>query len=279
MSSRPPAKPRLCFGLSRTHVATDETALESLCRLLGDATGTEVVWKSAADYDELLSDLPRGEVHVAWLPPILALRAAAAGNVQPIVLPVRHGASSYHTALFCRDDAPYQSTDDLDGVRAAWVHRQSASGYLIIRALLRSQDVDLDKAFGEDQFLGSHEAVTSAVVEGRADVGASFMNLSHAAPAPGEPSPRSTGWGDAPVRVLAQAGPCASDVIAANSLLPTALAEALAAAMLDEDNEELRQALTTVLDAEGVVAPADEHLDALRNLISWVEHDARHEQR
>jgi phosphonate transport system substrate-binding protein len=260
-------------------VAPNEATLGQLCTLLGEATGTDVTWKLSSDYDELLAALPTGEVHVAWLPPILALRAAAAGNVDPIVLPVRHGASSYHTALFCRDDASYQSSDDLEGVRAAWVHRQSASGYLIIRALLRSRGIDLKQAFAENQFLGSHEAVAKAVADGDADVGASFMNMSHAAPAPGGPSPRSTGWGEADMRVLAQAGPLASDVVAANSLLPGPLVKALGEALLDDSNEPLWQASTAVLDAEGLVPPADEHLDALRHLISWIEDDAREEQR
>ena len=47
-------------------------------------------------------------------------------------------------------------------MRAAWVDRQSASGYVFIRAALRAKGVSLVDAFHEDLFLRSHAEVARA---------------------------------------------------------------------------------------------------------------------
>ena len=111
-----------------------------------------------------------------------------------------------------------RSPHDLEGARAAWVDRQSVSGYLLIRAHLRSLGIMPERAFTSDRFFGSHEAVVRAVVDGSADVGATFIHLDER---PGRREPRilRAGWGDAKVRVIAHAGPIPSDVVAASTRL------------------------------------------------------------
>ncbi|HZO12896.1 MAG TPA: PhnD/SsuA/transferrin family substrate-binding protein, partial [Polyangiaceae bacterium] len=149
--------------------------LEEFCRCLAQATGVRVTAHGMWHYHHLLEALSAGQLDLVWLPPILALRATARAGCVPIAIPVRHGVSTYSTALFTRPDSRIRNTDDLQGVRAAWVDRQSAAGYLIIRALLRSNGVDLTKAFAHEKFLGTHDAVAQAVLEGEVDVGATFV--------------------------------------------------------------------------------------------------------
>src|SRR6185436_3814664 len=110
-------------------------------------------------------------VDIAWLPPVIAQRAAARGRTIPIALPIRGGTSSFHSALFTRAGSRLRSSQDLERVRAAWVDRQSAAGYLVIRAQIRAQGVNLERAFASEVFLGSHEAVVKAVSAGDVDVG------------------------------------------------------------------------------------------------------------
>jgi phosphonate transport system substrate-binding protein len=223
-------------------------------------------------YHTLLDAIEKGEVDVAWLPPILAATATARGQVAPIALPVRSGFCCYSTALFVREDSSIHAARDLIGLRAAWVDRQSAAGFLIIRAHLRSLGVDLGRAFSVDQFLGSHSAVARAVTEGDADVGATFayidpksMGLS------GHVAPVSAGWGSAKMRVVAHAGPIPSDVIAVSTRVPFPVRTELSRMLVLGQHAGVRQAASALFGAEGFVAPLSEHLRPLTTLLSGLE--------
>ncbi|HHH28341.1 MAG TPA: hypothetical protein ENK57_08355, partial [Polyangiaceae bacterium] len=76
--------------------------LDRFCAALSDASGMQVTAHGMWHYHHLLEAMAAGELDVVWLPPILALRATAQKLCLPIALPVRHGVSTYSTALFTR---------------------------------------------------------------------------------------------------------------------------------------------------------------------------------
>jgi phosphonate transport system substrate-binding protein len=241
--------------------------LQQFCLALGDATGLRVSPRGVATYSRLLEQLARGDVDLVWLPPIPALRATAAGHVVPIALPVRNGESSYRAALFCRADALWQGPADLVGAKAAWVDPQSAAGYIIIRAQLASQGIDLDRAFAENLFLGSHGAVAEAVISGRSDVGATFAYFD------GSGRVRRAGWGSANVKVLADAGPIPNDIIAARRGLSSLIVRMVQSALVDVQNAQLRNAARALLTADSFAVPALEHLEPLRVLLAGLREE------
>jgi ABC-type phosphate/phosphonate transport system substrate-binding protein len=254
---------RISVGIAlTTDPAFTRTLLEHLCLALADATGIEVVPHGVWHYRHLVDGLDRGELDLVWLPPLLALRAAASGHVQPIALPVRAGESSYWTALFARKDAPFASARDLERARVAWVDPHSAAGYLIIRAQLQYEGVDLARAFGEERFVGSYDAVTREVMARRADVGATFAYLD------ADGLPRRGGWADAEIKLVARAGPIPNDIVAARRGLPSLLVRMVQSALVDVQNAELRQAARQLLGADGFEVARPQHLDPLRKLLS-----------
>ncbi|MCC6897941.1 MAG: PhnD/SsuA/transferrin family substrate-binding protein [Polyangiaceae bacterium] len=222
------------------------------------------------DYPSLLEAMASGDLDLAWLPPIVAMRAAAAGRALPIALPVRRGVSSFHSALFTVVGSPVQRPPDLNGARVAWVDRQSASGYLLIRAALRAQGVRLDQAFAEEHFFGSHEAVVRAVLDGTADVGATFLH--HDATGSGV---WRAGWGDASVHIVARVGPIPSDVIAAGIHVPVSELRTVQRALTDGAHAELVAAGAALMEAEGFVVAASDHLKTLEDLLDFLEDAAR----
>ena len=191
------------------------------------------------------------------------------GLAIPFALPVRGGVTSYSTALFVRDDSPLQSVDDIAGVRAAWVDRQSASGYLLIRARLRELGVDLERAVAADRFTGSHEEVAQAVLDGSADVGASYVHLD-----PDDDHPLRAAWGDAPVRVLAHAGPIPADVIARSRRLDDKAQRRIEHALVSSQSPRLRDASRVLLGADGFTLPRPGHLDAVAALLPRLDDHA-----
>lgn len=133
---------------------TQQARLESFCESLSEAVGSPVSAHGFGHYRDLLEAMHEGKVDVAWLPPVIALRATARGRTIPIALPIRGGVASFSSALFTRPGSAIKSPRDLIAVRAAWVDKQSAAGYLVIRGSLRAQGVNLERAFAAESFLG-----------------------------------------------------------------------------------------------------------------------------
>jgi len=266
----PMASARLAVGIA---LATDpdesQDKLGRFCTSLGDALGLEVEARGVWHYHHLLEALSDGEVDLVWLPPVLALRASAERHCVPIALPVRHGVSTYSAALFTRADGGVRGIDDVKkGVTAAWVDRQSAAGYLIIRALLRSHGVDLASAFTHEKFLGTHDAVAGAVFDGEVDVGATFVYLD---PGASTGAPKKAGWGDRPAHMICYAGPIPSDVLAVRRKLDPDLQRRIQQALVGLQAPAVVESARALLSADGFVAPESAHLEALTEVLDHLE--------
>ncbi len=256
-------------GKSEVNATVLRPRLASFVAALSAAIGVPTEPRAFPDYPALLEAMREGEVDVAWLPPVIALRAAAAGRALPIALPVRRGVSSFYTALFTQVGSPIQRPADLRGVRAAWVDRNSASGFLVIRAALRAQGVKLESAFSTESFVGSHDAVVRAVRSGTAEVGATYVH--HDARAGGV---WRAGWGDESVHVIARVGPIPSDVIAAGVHVPVPRIRQVQRALVSGESAELAAAANLLLEAESFVEATSEHLAPLEALLGFLEDTA-----
>lgn len=239
--------------------------LGSLCDALSVALEFPVVPHAVNTYTDLLAGLHWGEIHFAWLPPMIAVRAIARGSAIPLAAPVRSGSAWYWAALFSREDSPLREVTDLRGVRAAWVDQMSSAGYLVIRASLRAAGHDLGKLFGEESFLGTHDAVVAAVRDGSADVGATFAHFDDAGRI------RTAGWGRTAVNVIKCAGPIPADLLAASVHLPRDVAQEIADTLTGDGHSAVRRAASELLDATGFVAVNREHLAHLEELVAHLE--------
>jgi phosphonate transport system substrate-binding protein len=236
-----------------------------LCDALSVALEVPFVPHSVSTYGDLLAGLHWGEIQLAWLPPMIALRAVLRKSAIPIAAPIRAGSAWYWTALFTREDSHIQRVEDLDRASVAWVDHMSSAGYLVIRAALRADEVSLERAFGEEQFVGTHDAVVSAVMGGRAQVGATYAHFDDAGRI------RNAGWGKQRVRVLKYAGPIPSDVLAASSHLDPALTLQVGETLTLEGHSDVKRAAMELLDATGFAAVDRSHLTHLEDLLAYVE--------
>jgi phosphonate transport system substrate-binding protein len=251
-----------------TDPTTTRDLLDLFCFALGQATGLEIVAAGVWHYQHLMDDVAKGLMHLVWLPPILALRAAAEGRVVPIALPVRDGVSTYRTALFARQDSPIRGVGDLHQLRAAWVDAQSATGYLIIRAHLETLGVKLQDAFRSDSFLGSHHAVVEAVQNGEADVGATYLYLDDEG---GDARAPRSSWGDLPMKVVVHSGPIPSDVLAADKRVPADVIARVQEALVGGAHPAVEHAARELLAADAFVRPTAELLQPLQELLGGLK--------
>lgn len=239
--------------------------LKQLCEALTVATEIRIAPHVVSSYGDLIAGLHWGEIHLAWLPPMVALRAISRGGARPLVAPIRAGSAWYWSSLFVRGDSPIAEVGQLARARAAWVDHYSAAGYLVMRATLRQQGLDLGALFGEEQFLGTHDAVTRAVIEGDAVVGATYCHFDDAGRI------RAAGWGKAKVRVLKSAGPIPSDVLAASSLLAPGTAQIVSEVLTGSGHADVQRTARDLFGSTGFATVDREHLGHLEELLAFLE--------
>jgi len=219
-------------------------ALEALCRELTALVAEPVCTAHPASYAELASELEKDRVQYAWMPPALLVLTDENTRMTPLLSAVRNDSADYCAALFVDAASPLRSLADLRGKTVAWVDTASASGYLFPRVHLATRGIDVTTHFGRELFLRSHAEVVRAVLDGRADAGATYAER------PTEGPVRRAGFLDtAPgraVRVLEYTRAIPHDVIAGHGLIPRPAHRIFSNAILTlaerEDGRRLLQA-------------------------------------
>jgi phosphonate transport system substrate-binding protein len=221
----------------------------------------------AGDYRALVSAIDQGLVDFAWLPPLSAARVVRAKSAVPAAIAVRNGTTSYMTGLLALRDGKVQSLADLRGVRAAWVDRESASGYVVIRAALRAKGVSLVDAFAEESFVRSHAEVARALRTGAADVGATCFNF-----VSGSVEIARSGYNDegglphTAVSILAHAGPIPSDIFAVHSSIDEKMLAAVQNALVEARPAAVHAFAKDLMHADGFARPSRIHMKMIESL-------------
>lgn len=144
--------------------------LEAIARKLGMEPKIIIV----SDYDSLGRSLLKGTIDIGWFSPFAYVSAKSKGDIVPLVTTIVNQNPSYHGYIIARKDSAFQTIDSLQGKRFAFVDKQSASGYVYPKAMLLEQGKDPDRFFSETVFLGSHNRVIDAVLDGTVDAGATY---------------------------------------------------------------------------------------------------------
>ncbi|GAC1352123.1 MAG: phosphate/phosphite/phosphonate ABC transporter substrate-binding protein [Polyangiales bacterium] len=275
-----PDPTRLVFGFAPS-VEGDRTrqALVDICRVLGDAVGLDIAPMRVTSYAALERAIVEGRASFGWFPPVVLARLELAGLVKAIAQCTRSGVR-YHSSLIARADSPLQKLDEVRGARVAWVDRSSASGYVFPRLLMAAHNMNPRQTFAQELFLQSHAEVVRAVVEGTAEIGATFATLTE------DGRVIRGGWTDPdgsnprPIKVIATFGPIPNDAMAASTALASDVSDALARAAIGcTATPPLRAALRHLFGADSLspIAPnAYADLRALmdRAIKSGIEFDA-----
>jgi phosphonate transport system substrate-binding protein len=249
-------------------VGEGDTREREFVAALSAAFGSEVEVHRAADYRVVVAGLEQRLVDFAWLPPLVAARAARVRLADPVAVAVRWGDTSYTTVLVALPGSSVRSIADLRGVRVAWVDRQSASGYVVLRAALARAGVKLTEAFSREIFVRSHAAVARAVLEGQVDVGATCANFDHGkaqfsrSPFAGDPGLSSEAF-----HVVFEAGPIPSDLFAVRRDVPVRVRSTIEAALLHARPPRVHAAARALMLADGFAVPTQEHRRMLEALI------------
>jgi ABC-type phosphate/phosphonate transport system substrate-binding protein len=227
-----------------------------------------VVERNVDTYDELEQAMTAGQIDLAWLPPLVFARLDQHAVATVLATVDRPGDAFWSVLITSRASGIAQLTaKQLHQRRIAWVDRLSASGHIVARLGLLALGIDPRATFSSESFAGSHVEALHAVLEGRADVAATFARCA------------STGgivhgpWVEAgvpteEVLVLGLLGEVPPDLIAASNRLPEETRKAVVAALADiARNASLAPALKAIFGGTKFVPGTPGSYASLRQLL------------
>jgi phosphonate transport system substrate-binding protein len=243
------------------------TALAALCEAMGKLLGKRVTCLHPETYGELTDALEKGRIDYAWMSPAQMVMAGEHMQLTPLLSAVRNEKTDYSSVLFVEATSPARFTEQLRGKKIAWVDRTSAAGYLFVRLQLAARGIEPDAFFGGEVFEKSHTGVVRAVLEGRADAGATYAER----PADGAPITRSGFVAVAPeraIRVLEWTATIPNDVIVGHGLLSKDDHRVFGNAILTlSEREDGRKLLYNAFHAERFVTTPRNTLKPLYDLV------------
>jgi phosphonate transport system substrate-binding protein len=253
------------FGTVRSIEGESSRDATLLAETLSSMTSTVFFAYKAFSYRELGDGIASGDLGFAWMPPVPAIDLLDEGVATLLALPIRCGEITYNAALIVARGGP-TSIEELRGKRAAWVDRESTSGYLVPREHIISLGFDPRSHFSEELFLHGHDNVVDAVVSGRAGVGATFCSID-----PVTKEIAQAGWTDAngnnakAVDILAMTSPIPNDVLVMSRQVPEALGARVLECLMDA--AEPQSVFARLLRADGFRAAPSEHFEPLRTML------------
>lgn len=244
---------------------------DALASFVGSAVKETTLPRVYADQEALALAVSKGEVDVALMGPLAYLRLDPRAKTQLLFRTVRQGKSTYRSVLFAPPGSKLTSLELLQKsktpLKVAWVETSSATGYLIPKAVLIQAGINPAQAFVTQDFLGSHDAVCKAVMEGKYDLGATFS----------DPTPNASkvsgcvgalGKRVDTLKVVAMSSEVPNDVMVSAPKFPQGKVDAIvAAAKAAGTSVEGKKSLQAALLAEGVAEVKDEDFAPIRKAL------------
>jgi phosphonate transport system substrate-binding protein len=139
-------------------------------RILGHPVESAVV----LSYTACIEQMAAGHFEAAMLPSSAYVMAHDRYNVQVRLKAVRDGSPTYRGQIITRVDSGINTLQDLIGKTFGFTDAASTSGHLYPKTLLIQNGIDPDNDLAETTFIGNHQAVVLAVLNGRVDAGATY---------------------------------------------------------------------------------------------------------
>lgn len=174
-STAAPRPRELLIGIEPEHNIF--TQMENYRKLAGYLTakgGIPVRLTIMSRYGEALQRFKALHLDGAFLNSYTAAMTIEALGMEPLVRPVNlAGETSSRGVILTRRDSGIQRFSDMRGRSFAFVDPATTEGYLFPLAYLRKNGITTPGLFlGHQLFTGSHASTISAVLDGRADLGA-----------------------------------------------------------------------------------------------------------
>ena len=224
--------------------------LEKVCTSIGYKARTIIV----RSYEDLTKGINSGIIDVGWFSPFAYVNANKACNVQPLVTPKVNGKYSYNGYIIAKKGTNIERIEDLKNSNFGYVDKNSASGYLYARHIIKNSKLNPDNIFKKVSFMGSHDNVIKAVLSGEIDAGATYNEAFEMA--------TKSGIDTSKLIIIAKTEEIPKDAIATNNKLPKDLCEKLKEAFVSYNS--LGKSNSSI---EGFVESSDEKYNVIRAVL------------
>lgn len=165
----------LVIGMQPEHnIFTQMERYGRLARYLSEKSGIAIRLTIMSRYGEVLQRFKALRLDGAFLNSYTAAMTIDRLGMEPMVMTVNlAGDSTSRGLILTRHDSGITGFTDIRGKTFAFVDPATTDGYLFPLTLLKKHGVtDIDAFLGRHFFTGSHASAVSAVLDGRADLGA-----------------------------------------------------------------------------------------------------------
>lgn len=219
-------------------------------------------------YGDAIRHVRAGDYDLVSLSPYAYTQATEEVKLNCLVQSIADGSATASGYIFVRDDSQRRSIDELVGARFGFVDPDSTSGYLYPMKLLRDRRFN-PATLASVEFLGNHEAVLTAVLEGRVDVGATYQGAFAALRRARGVDPRS-------FRVIAKTARMPRDIFCLRREVPLEVGEAISRSLLAlSGSERAGREILGPLEINGFTPADDSAYDEVRRVAHEVPHAAR----
>ncbi|MFY9114150.1 MAG: phosphate/phosphite/phosphonate ABC transporter substrate-binding protein [Dethiobacteria bacterium] len=226
--------------------------IDEIGRLVGRKTRTVIV----PDYEALTDYIKNGLIDLGWFSPKAYVNAKKEINLQPLVTPIKNGSAFYKGQIITNKNSRYYKLSDLQGATFCFVDPLSTSGYIYPLQLLRKEGVDAHKDFKSIGFLGNHDNVINAIIDGKVDAGATFTGAINMAGKAGVRIDQ--------LRIIAETEPIPNDAISAKPNLTLLLSEKIKKEFLSINKNENVKKIMREAGIDGFQEASDSSYDVVR---------------
>jgi phosphonate transport system substrate-binding protein len=160
------------FGIEPVGISPVEAVnkFTPLADYLTKKMGKKVELRAVSDYEGAIRDIGKGITQVSFMTPTTYLEAHKKYGVEVLVKALTAGKSANRSVIIAKSDSDISSVEDIRGRTFAFGDPHSLSSYIAPRVLLFDMGIDLKDLLYYD-YLGPHEQVLNAVLQGKFDSG------------------------------------------------------------------------------------------------------------
>ena len=149
-----------------------------LAEYLSNTLQRRIDLKVAVDFQGAVKDIGQGVTQFCFMTPSTYIEAHIKYGVTVLLKALRDGKPFQHSVIIARSDSAINEIKDIKGRSFAFGDVHSTSSHIVPRAMLLDEGIDV-KDLQYHNYLGHHDDVAKAVLNGDFDAGAVMESIAY----------------------------------------------------------------------------------------------------
>jgi phosphonate transport system substrate-binding protein len=159
------------------HISVEDPAVtyikyKPLLDIISGQTGYKVILIQKITYSEMNEAFINNEIDMGILNSFSYIQIEKEADIIPLARRVIETSGSYRSYIIIRRDSEITGYTDLKGRVFAFSDPDSTTGYLLPRAMLINNSIDIETDLADFIFIGKHDSLIYSILNRTADAGA-----------------------------------------------------------------------------------------------------------